>query len=69
MQKALAKFDVGLEEVHEMLVAIAFNLDRIPACSDESVLNAGIEKALVDISDACALLDARRIVFAHEACC
>jgi hypothetical protein len=67
MQKALSQFDAGLEEVKSILVNLAFRLDRIPDDLEVPELNAELDHAVTDLSDACALLDAKRVVFYHEA--
>jgi hypothetical protein len=66
MIKALSQFDANLEEIREMLENIAIELDRIHSESDTKILNEGIERAFSDISNVCALLDARRVIFSHE---
>jgi hypothetical protein len=67
MQKALSHFDAGLEEVKGILVNLAFRLDRIPDDIEMPELSAELDHAVTDLSDACALLDAKRVVFYHEA--
>jgi hypothetical protein len=67
MKSALARFDAGLEEVKDVLAAIAFKLDRLPDDIDMPELCAELDRTIMEISDACALLDAKRVVFYHEA--
>jgi hypothetical protein len=67
MKSALARFDAGLEEVKDVLAAIAFKLDRLPDDIDMPELCAELDRTIMEISDASALLDAKRVIFYHEA--
>ncbi|GAU07599.1 hypothetical protein [Desulfoplanes formicivorans] len=67
MRKALSKLDAGLEEVKAALVNIAFRLDRLPADIEMPELCKELDRTIMDISDACALLDAQRVIFYHQA--
>lgn len=67
MQKALSQFDAGLEEVKGILVNLAFRLDRLPDDIEMPELSAELDHAIIHLSDACALLDAKRVIFYHEA--
>ena len=67
MKNALSRFDAGLEEVKDVLVNIAFRLDRLPDDIDMFDLSAELDRTIIQISDACALLDAKRVIFYHEA--
>lgn len=67
MKNALSRFDAGLEEVKDVLVALAFRLDRLPEDIDMPDLCSELDRTIIEISDACALLDAKRVIFYHEA--
>ena len=67
MQIHLAKFDADLEEVQQSMEKIVFEINRFCEHEDIQVFKKDLESISTRLSDVCALLSARRVIFGHEA--